>query len=318
MTQSLARTLIITSLVLSSISFILSLIAFCLTNWKSVQLRSISSSIIPLENNQMDPLIRGEVEKYTDILYRHGQTHSFGLSSHCIVGHKCGRNLLPTFHETNYGLCHNIKYHQQCIFTTSVYLSEKCTCQKPSYINTTHTLVIIIMSIQILFFFVNFLRLYRYIPCLNDLYLRLIAIISTLFSSIFLIIIIIQQNNNRLYEPLAYLETMREHYSTHQIYSFTHDLELIIKQITSNLDVHLGTSYICIILILILTIVSFFTSSTVEIKILSTFDDDERKNEQNNVLLPSPPTPPLLLPPLPPSERFVPYEQIRFSRQTKV
>lgn len=72
MKQSLARTFIILSLILSLTSFILSLIAFYLPNWKYVQLRLTSLPIVSSENNQMDPLIRGEVEKYTDILYRPG------------------------------------------------------------------------------------------------------------------------------------------------------------------------------------------------------------------------------------------------------
>ena len=69
MKQSFARTFVIISLVLSSISFILSMIAFYLPNWKHIHVRS---SIIPMEFNQMDPLIRGEIEKYGDTLYRQG------------------------------------------------------------------------------------------------------------------------------------------------------------------------------------------------------------------------------------------------------
>ncbi len=239
-----------------------------------------------------------------------GQTHSFGLFTHCIGGSQCGRNLLPSFDEKNYGLCHNIKYHNQCILSNSDLLLGKCTCEKPSYINTIHNLLIVILILQSLFIFVNFLRLYRHychISCLNDIQLRLTGIISTLFSSLFLIIIIIQQNNNRLYEPLEYLETMRQHYSRKQIYSFSQDLELILKRIEQNLDINLGASYICIILILILTIISFFTSSTIEIKIPSTSDENEKKNEHHHILLPPPPV-----------ERFIPYEQIHFTRQTKV
>jgi hypothetical protein len=63
------------------------------------------------------------------------------------------------------------------------------------------------------------------------------------------------------------------------------------------------------IFILIFTIISFLTSSTVEIKILPISDEDESKNEQNHILLLSSP---------PPIERFVPSEHIRYTRQTKV
>jgi hypothetical protein len=72
MKQSLARTLIIISLILSLISFILTLIAFYLPYWKYIQLRSISLLSTTSGDNHMDPLILGEVEKYTEILYRPG------------------------------------------------------------------------------------------------------------------------------------------------------------------------------------------------------------------------------------------------------
>jgi hypothetical protein len=72
MKQSLARTCIILSLILSLISFILSLIALNLPNWKYIQLRSGYIPLVLSDNNPMDPLIRGEVDKYIDVLYRRG------------------------------------------------------------------------------------------------------------------------------------------------------------------------------------------------------------------------------------------------------
>ena len=72
MKQSLARSLIIFSLILSLISFILSLIVFFSPNWKYIQLRSTSLSIISSKFNQIDPLIRNELEKYYDLLYHRG------------------------------------------------------------------------------------------------------------------------------------------------------------------------------------------------------------------------------------------------------
>ncbi|CAF3449253.1 unnamed protein product [Rotaria sp. Silwood1] len=100
---------------------------------------------------------------------------------------------------------------------------------------------------------------------------------------------------------------MHRHYLRIQIYKFSNDLDLIIKQLEHDLDIRLGTSYICIIFILILTFICFLTSSTVEIKTVSKFDEDEKINEQNPILTQAPPI-----------ERFVPSEQIRFTRQTKV
>lgn len=72
MKQSLARIFVILSLILSLTSFILSLIAFHLPNWKYIQLRSTFTPPTLLDNNPMDPLIRSEVEKYINKLYHRG------------------------------------------------------------------------------------------------------------------------------------------------------------------------------------------------------------------------------------------------------
>jgi len=271
----------------------------------------------------MDPLIRGEVDKYIDILYHRGEIHSFGLLTHCIVGNECGQNYLPSFHETNYGLCHNINFHRQCIFPNIVLPTNdiKCTCQQPSYVKIIHKLLIFLIILQILFVIVNILRLCRRYcknNCLNDIQLRLLSLISSLLSLVFLIIIIVQYNENRLNEPLEFFESMRRHYSRIQIYTFSKDLESIIQQVENALDIRLGASFICILIILILTSISFLTSITVEIKLPSTpssltpNDDDEKKhyhyqNHNNHMVIESTTL-----------ERFVPSEQIRFTRQTKV
>ncbi|CAF2209686.1 unnamed protein product [Rotaria magnacalcarata] len=294
----------------SLISFILSLIAYYLPNWKSVQLRSTSVPISISEDNPIDPLIRSEVDKYYDILYRRGEIHSYGLLTRCIAGGECGRNLLPSFHEINYGLCHNVKFHHQCIFSKSLFSLKKCTCQRPSYINITRILLNIILTIQILFIFVNLLRLYCHhcqTSSLSDIRFRIIAIVSTLFSTVFLILIIIQQNNNRRTEPLEFFHAMHHYYSRTQIYKFSNDLELIIKQIKQDLDINLGVSYICIMFTLVLTFICFLISSTVEINPRSKVDDDEKISEHNAVLMQAPAV-----------ERFIPFEHIQFTRQTRV
>ncbi|CAF4805653.1 unnamed protein product, partial [Rotaria socialis] len=69
MKQSFARSYVILALILNLISFILSLIAYHLPNWKYVQLRPTFTPIILSDNTPMDPLIRGEVDKYVDTLY---------------------------------------------------------------------------------------------------------------------------------------------------------------------------------------------------------------------------------------------------------
>jgi hypothetical protein len=179
-----------------------------------------------------------------------------------------------------------------------------------------HKLLIFLIIVQIFFLFINILRLFRHYylkKCFNDIQLRLLSLISSLFSLLFLIIIIIQYNGNRLYEPLEFLESMRRHYSRIQIYTFSKDLELIIQQIESALEMNLGASFICLVIMLILTIISLLTSISIEIKISPsslTFPEDEEKKNfhyQNHV-----PIQPIV------SERFVPSEQIRFARQTKV
>jgi hypothetical protein len=112
---------------------------------------------------------------------------------------------------------------------------------------------------------------------------------------------------------------MRRHYSRIQIYTFSKDLEVIIQQIENTLDMQFGASFICILIILIFTMISLLTSITIEIKIspaspssLPFHEDEEKKNfhyqnHENHI-----PIQPIV------SERFVPSEQIRFARQTKV
>ncbi|CAF3320589.1 unnamed protein product [Rotaria socialis] len=343
MKQSFARSYVILALILNLISFILSLIAYHLPNWKYVQLRPTFTPIILSDNTPMDPLIRGEVDKYVDTLYHRGETHSFGLLIHCITGDECGKNYLPSFEETNYGLCHNINYHRQCIFSNRLLATSennydnKCACQQPFYAKIIHKLLIILIILELLFIFVNTLRLCRRHctkHCLNDIQLRLISLLSSIFSLLFLIIIIIQYNSNRLTEPLEFFESMRRHYSRIQIYTFSKDLEIIIQQFENALDFRMGASYVSIMIILFLTFISFLTSITVEIKISTTKsssltlnEDEEKKNDfiqnhENQISLPTErfipsgrlePSDHFL-----PLKRFVPSDEIRFKRQTKV
>jgi hypothetical protein len=77
MKQSFVRILIILSLLVSSIAFLISCIAYYSTNWKSIEIPSRLSSInINAEHrSSLDPLIRSELEKYFDRLYRPGISH---------------------------------------------------------------------------------------------------------------------------------------------------------------------------------------------------------------------------------------------------
>lgn len=342
MKQSLARTLLILSLVLSLITFILSLIALHLPKWKSIQLRTTFRPIIIFDHQPMDPLIRGEVEKYIGVLYRRGnpfslrktsavcfscllwsgEKHSFGLSTHCLVGGRCGRNLLPTFDEINYSLCHHIDAYQQCLSSELLTNSHegKCRCEQPDYLKIIHKFLISLILLQIVFFCVNALRLCRRHcskHCLNDIQLRLISLISSLVSLLFLIIIIIQHTSHRRHEPLQFFEAMRQHYSRIQIYTFSKDLESILQQIEHALDVRMGGSFLCVLLNLVLTFTTFLTSITVEMKSSSaspslTLNDEEEKRHYHSSSRPHTSIDSV------PSDRFVPSEQIRYARQTKV
>ena len=169
--------------------------------------------------------------------------------------------------------------------------------------------MIAVLILQGSFLFANFLRLCRRpYYFYNDLQFRIIAIVSSLFSFLFLLIIIIEQNRNRLLEPLEFFQSMHRHYSRVQIYVFSNHLEIILKQIEHDLDVRLGAAYICMVIVLIFTFISFFTSSTVEIQIPSNHDEDERQNGGMKRTYPPPPR----------TERFISSESNRFGRQTKV
>lgn len=323
MKQSFARSLLIFSLILSLICFILSLIALHLPRWKTIQLRSTYQPLVTVDQHSMDPLIRSEVEKYVDVLYRRGETHSFGLSNHCLQTGQCGRNLLLKFDEANYGFCHNIHFHYQCIFSSTPpnLHNGKCTCEPPSYLNVSHKFLIILIFLQIVFFLVNLLRigrLYCRKQCFNDIQLRLMSLISSLFSLLFLIIIIIQQTSHRSYEALEFFDAMRRHYSHVQIYTFSKDLEVIVQHMQNSFDIRLGASFFSMLIILIFTSIALITSISVEMKMSSassslTFndDDDNKKIDQYSSHRHSSIE-------VTPNDRFIPSEHIRFTRQTKV
>ena len=77
MKQSHARLTLSLSILLNFLSFLLSLIAFYLPSWKSVELPSTFQLITQnSEHSWIDPLIRGELEKYLDVLYRPGKENS--------------------------------------------------------------------------------------------------------------------------------------------------------------------------------------------------------------------------------------------------
>ena len=201
-------------------------------------------------------------------------------------------------------------------------IDYKCTCQQPSYIKIIHKSLILLIFFQILFLLINTARLSRKYcerHCLNDIQLRLLSLVSSLFSLLFLIIIIIQFNGNRLNEPLEFLESMRRHYSRVQIYTFSKDLEAIIQQIEHALVIRSGASYISLVIILILTLISLFTSVTVEIKIPPVLlnDDESKKNSlyQNHNHHDHRPIRPMTITT---TERFIPSEHNRYTRQTKV
>ena len=341
MQQSLARALIGLSLVVSLISFVLSLIGFYLCHWKHVQVRSTFIPPLASDIQQLDPLIRSEAEKYIDTLYRPGrqrvfrlttrcalpvgERHSMGLSTHCLNDSVCGRNLLPVFHKSNYALCHNINYYRQCISSSEAPSNDKCACERPEYMSTAYTLLLATIMCHVAFLLVNTLRLarfYYHLSLIDDIPLRLAAIVATVFSSLFVVVILIQQHTYRDHEPLQFFEIMRAHYSRMQIYKFSNDLEFVVRQLQARLDVRFGASYTCLVLMLVLTVIAFGASSTVEIKLSPTVgQDDENDGEEEEEIASvderkqTPRRSPI---DAHMDDYFVPSEPVRFKRQTKV
>ena len=342
MKESLARSSLIVSLFFSCVSFLLSLFALNYSKWKTVELKSNFHSPIVGDHHPLDPLIRGEVEKYVEILYRRGtvsieslyfwtkwnvdlilgESHSFGLTTHCLQAGPCGMNLLPTFDELHYSLCHSIHAYHQCIYSSHSMVNHdgKCRCEIPSYANIIHTLLLISIFLESILSLVNLLRLCRQRfnrLCCNDIQLRLISMVSGLFSFLFLLAILIQHQSHRFDEPLEFFESMRHHYSRIQIYSFSKDLDIVLRQIEETLQVKLGASYFYVLFSFLFIIFAMLTSITIEIKTPSsssslTFQDDFEENNVHPQTLPETSFNSMT------SERFVPSEQIRYTRQTKV
>ena len=80
MQQSLARALIGLSLVVSLISFVLSLFGFFLCHWKHIQVRASFIPPLTSDSQQLDPLIRSEANKYIETLYRPGRQRALRSS----------------------------------------------------------------------------------------------------------------------------------------------------------------------------------------------------------------------------------------------
>ena len=204
------------------------------------------------------------------------------MFDHCVTTDPCGRNLLPKFSPLNYAHCHHLDAHRQCFSTASIpSRTNLCQCEKATYVKIISTLIVIIFVSQLIFLLVNILRLYRQRyqwTCPDDIQLRLIALISALFSSIFSLIILIQHHLHRFIEPLEFLESMRRHYSQAQISSFANDLDFLIQQIQSSMDIHRGSSFYSMIFVFIFSLMTLLTSSMVEIKVKSS-DDEEAEEE---------------------------------------
>ena len=74
MKQSSARLLVLLSLIFSTISFLFTLISFYLPQWKTIELAStFKLTLTQTERPYIDPLIRNEIEKYLENLYRRGE-----------------------------------------------------------------------------------------------------------------------------------------------------------------------------------------------------------------------------------------------------
>jgi hypothetical protein len=192
----------------------------------------------------------------------------------------------------------------------SIVSNDRCNCDKPSYVNTISSLIWIVCPCQIVFFLVNFLRLCRQkyrLVYLDDIQLRLIAVVSALFSLIFLIVILVQQTTHRFDEPLAFFETMHRHYSRLQIYTLSNDIEFIRQHIQTHIDVRLGLAYLSMIFVLILTLIGLLASSMIDMKILPKFDDNnysrssEKMSRMSNLV-----------------EHSISSEPMQFTRQTRV
>lgn len=76
--QLFARLCVKFSIFLSLISFISFTLAFYFPNWKHIKLPDDFKIIINQNNRHyIDPLLRGEIEKYIEFLYRRGEIFLF-------------------------------------------------------------------------------------------------------------------------------------------------------------------------------------------------------------------------------------------------
>ncbi|CAF0934611.1 unnamed protein product [Didymodactylos carnosus] len=307
MSRKSARLFVLLSILLSLLAFIFNIIALLSPYWKFVRLHPQQN--LQIIDNHIDPLIRAEVEKFFDLMH-HRDTHYFGLYKHCLQyttpkkllntvsssqQTKCGHNYVPVFNDNDFEICHSVERHRYCIFhSTSTDDSElsqeslaKCQCNSPNYISVSKvllTLTIIFLSIGIL---INILRLWsmKQKLLINDIQLRLLSIISSLFIILFSIIIITYQNSNKKYETLEFFDSLRRHYSRIQIYKFSNHLTTIIERFEQILDIKLGSSFMLVTFGLSFAFIAFLLSAVVEIKPLKltvTTNKNSKSNEYQN------------------------------------
>ncbi|CAF0853488.1 unnamed protein product [Didymodactylos carnosus] len=281
MNQKSARRFVLSSILLSLLAFIFNVIALLSPYWKSVHLHEQQN--LQIVDDHIDPLIRAEVEKFFDVMY-HSDTHYFGFYKHCTRSTKssttkqtkCGHNYVPVFNDADFEICHSVERHHYCIFHALSFddneLSQKslskCQCSSPSYISVSKmllTLAVIVLSVCIL---VNILRLLnmRRKLFVNDMQLRLLSIICSLFILLFSIIILAYQHSNKKYETLEFFDSLRRHYSQIQIYKFSSHLTTIIERFEQILVIKLGSSFTLATLALLFTFIAFLSSAMVEIK----------------------------------------------------
>jgi hypothetical protein len=268
---------IIIGILLTIVTIVLQCIAFFTPHWKE-----ISPNTNSLYVDGIDALIRIETLVYFNSIHRF--THqSYGLFQRCeyllnnsskfihqneeMFNHQpktCSKNLVPSYEDNQFNLCHSLQYHRFCSQTSkkkfdlvkdylrttfdissnpnrNLDLTASCDCRYPKYVTACHVLGIF----ALIFLFLTAL-LFSLFPRLKSRHQRLkvkcFAVLASLFSMIFILINLSVVLNYLHYESIEYLTSIERHYRLNQIYKLSQDTKLAIDRFVSSIIIKTGYS----------------------------------------------------------------------------
>jgi hypothetical protein len=215
----------------------------------------------------------------------------------------CTKNFLPSYRDEHFDECHSLPYYRFCtkksekIFDISndylratfdisasrtiIAAPYSCDCHYPPYVKACHVFGIL----ALIFLFVTSL-LFGLFPFVKHTHHRLklkcFAVLSSLFSILFIMINLIITYQHLEYESIEYLIAIERHYKLSQIYKLSQDMKTTIDRFLLSINIRTGYSAIIAWIAFVLSIIDgIFLLVTCKIS----HDNDDKENQ--TTLIPS-------------------------------